>query len=57
MKDNELIVAQGNNNPALFISELTSDMLTWISGTQPNVPLKCTAKIRYRQKNQECKRG
>lgn len=50
---NTLIVAQGLNHPALFASELAVEELTWIDA-HPNLPLACTAKIRYRQADQPC---
>jgi tRNA-specific 2-thiouridylase len=54
-KKNELIVAKGRKNEALFDKELTASDLSWISGEEPKLPLKCQAKIRYRQPDQECR--
>jgi tRNA-specific 2-thiouridylase len=28
--------------------------LFWISGSPPNLPLQCNAKVRYRQSDQSC---
>ncbi|MFA6436625.1 MAG: tRNA 2-thiouridine(34) synthase MnmA [Candidatus Paceibacterota bacterium] len=53
-KKNELIVAKGRKNEALFEEELIASDLSWISGEEPKFPLKCQAKIRYRQPDQEC---
>lgn len=56
-KDSEkniLIVAQGKNHPSLYCDEITASDLSWVSGKAPSLPLKCRAKIRYRQKDQEC---
>lgn len=53
IENNTLIVAQGENNPALFASELLCEKVNWISGTKPDA-LECTAKIRYRQVDQAC---
>jgi len=51
---NVLLVAQGNNHPALFKSMLYANDIFWISGQKPDLPLRCTAKIRYRQTDQDC---
>lgn len=52
---NELIVGQGQDNPALFSSTLTASSLHWISGHAPHsYPLRITAKTRYRQQDQAC---
>ena len=54
MQGNRLIVAQGNDHPALFKPALQARDLHWISGTAPDVPLRCHARIRYRQSDQRC---
>ena len=51
-KNNVLLVAQGENHPSLFALELTTEAVHWIKGIEPVLPLKCTAKSRYRQKDQ-----
>ena len=51
---NELIVAKGRKALALFRRELVAANLSWVSGKIPRLPLKCSAKIRYRQPDQEC---
>lgn len=51
---NELIVAQGSNHPLLFSEQLTAHDLSWIAGSAPASPLRCQAKIRYRQTQQVC---
>jgi tRNA-specific 2-thiouridylase len=53
-KNNVLYVALGNSDRDLFQKELIADSVNWISGTIPKLPLKCEAKIRYRQENQKC---
>lgn len=56
-KDNDnnvLLVAQGHNHPRLFHQYLSADELHWVSGETPNLPLRCRAKIRYRQHDQAC---
>ena len=52
--DNVLVVAQGNEHPALFKTQLTATDVIWISGEPPTLPLICHAKIRYRQADQPC---
>ena len=52
--DNVLVVAQGNEHPALFKTQLTATDVIWISGEPPTLPLTCHAKIRYRQADQAC---
>ena len=50
---NTLTVVQGTNNPALFHSRLFTAKPHWII-EQPQLPLHCTAKTRYRQADQSC---
>jgi len=52
--DNELIAIQGGDNPLLQSQSLIAIDLNWISGQQPELPLKCKAKTRYRQSDQDC---
>lgn len=54
LKRNILIVARGDKDEALFSSGLISGEVHWISGREPKFPLKCRAKIRYRQEDQSC---
>jgi tRNA-uridine 2-sulfurtransferase len=51
---NVLVVAQGNDHPALFSSSLYAGEIYWVSGAAPPLPLQCTAKVRYRQPDQAC---
>ncbi len=51
---NELIVAQGHDHPALHKRTLTASRVHWIREV-PDKDIHCTAKIRYRQKDTECK--
>jgi tRNA-specific 2-thiouridylase len=51
---NVLLVAQGNDNPALFKSALFAREVRWIAGEEPELPLGCSAKVRYRQADQAC---
>lgn len=50
---NVVLVAQGDDHPALYADSLTATEIHWIS-TPPTLPFKCTTKIRYRQADQEC---
>lgn len=54
MKNNVLIVAQGNNHPHLYAQKLVCSQVTWISTHAPCFPLACQAKSRYRQPEQAC---
>ncbi|PIE83210.1 MAG: tRNA 2-thiouridine(34) synthase MnmA [Candidatus Contendobacter odensis] len=54
LRHNILIVAQGCHHPALLHHRLRSSQLHWISGETPIIPLRCQAKIRYRQPDQDC---
>lgn len=54
MDKNELVVAQGKQHPGLFSQSLTVDNLFWISDKEPELPLECMAKTRYRQPDQAC---
>jgi tRNA-specific 2-thiouridylase len=58
---NTVTVALGSNHPALFRKELKARDFHWISsslagqtGAELQFPLKCLARIRYRQPLQEC---
>jgi tRNA-specific 2-thiouridylase len=51
---NCLIVAQGHDHPLLFSRELIAGQLQWVDGWAPIMPLRCAAKIRYRQYDQDC---
>jgi len=53
VKRNELMVAKGSWDDALFKKELIIADMHWISGTVPKLPLHCTVKIRYRQPDQK----
>lgn len=54
VKKNILYVAQGEHHPALYASSLLAKDAHWISGSSPSFPKTCTAKIRYRQPDQQC---
>ncbi len=54
IKENVLVIVQGHNHPLLFSSKLEAIEVNWISGELPSLPLKCSAKTRYRQIDQDC---
>jgi tRNA-specific 2-thiouridylase len=51
---NVLLVVQGNDHPALYSGALSARDLFWIGGDAPTLPLRCSAKVRYRQPDQAC---
>ncbi|MEQ8954494.1 MAG: tRNA 2-thiouridine(34) synthase MnmA [Gammaproteobacteria bacterium] len=53
LERNVLIVGQGNENEDLFSSSLVAGQVHWINGP-PSGELSCSAKIRYRQADQDC---
>lgn len=54
MDSNTLIVGQGNNHPLLFTSKLSVSHIDWVSAAPAQYPLRCVAKTRYRQADQDC---
>ncbi|MFZ5594669.1 MAG: tRNA 2-thiouridine(34) synthase MnmA [Pseudomonadota bacterium] len=54
LASNTLIVVQGHDHPLLYSRHLVTNNLHWTSGAQPGLPLRCTAKTRYRQPDQTC---
>ena len=53
-ESNVLYAGQGHDHPWLFSRTLRADQLSWISGTAPVAGSKLTAKVRYRQADQDC---
>ncbi|MBU5669858.1 tRNA 2-thiouridine(34) synthase MnmA [Peptoniphilus sp. MSJ-1] len=51
LKKNQLIVAQGLNNPILYKDEFEVEDLFWITEV-PSFPLKACVKIRYRARDE-----
>jgi tRNA-uridine 2-sulfurtransferase len=51
---NEVILVQGEQHPALYCDGLTAVEATWIGGVAPEFPMRCKAKVRYRQQDQDC---
>ena len=54
LERNVLLVAQGSDHEMLFSSRLLASKPAWVNAAPQNMPLNCTAKIRYRQPDQEC---
>lgn len=50
---NTLLVAQGQDHPALYSDGLKALDLSWVSGQSPPTSFECTAKFRYRQPDQK----
>ena len=51
---NAVVVVQGHDHPALLSRRLRVCDMHWIAGRAPSLPLRCGAKIRYRQADQPC---
>ena len=54
LERNVLVVGQGNENNDLYSRKLTAAQPKWINAEAPELPLHCSAKIRYRQSDQSC---
>lgn len=54
IKNNELIVAQGQNHSSLFSKGLVASQLHWVSREPLMEKLACTVKTRYRQQDISC---
>ncbi|MEX0798372.1 MAG: tRNA 2-thiouridine(34) synthase MnmA [Bacteriovoracaceae bacterium] len=50
---NTVYVVEGEKHPALYTDRLWIEQISWV-GRSPKLPLKCKAKIRYRQEDQDC---
>jgi len=53
LDDNRLIVGQGHNHPTLFRQHLHAHDTHWVHGDAAQELFACTAKVRYRQKDQK----
>ena len=53
IETNEVLVVEGQDNPALFTKELWAKDISWVTSS-PSFPFKCKAKVRYRQSDQDC---
>jgi len=55
MQRNIVVVERGERHPALYCDYLTANEITWIGSDRPfNLPYKCQARCRYRQRDQDC---
>ena len=54
LKNNKLIVVQGHEHELLKGTWLKATNLEWVSSAAPQLPISCTAKTRYRQKDSIC---
>ncbi|MBX2848636.1 MAG: tRNA 2-thiouridine(34) synthase MnmA [Acidiferrobacterales bacterium] len=54
MTNNELLVVQGHDHPAMFTQTVSASETHWISGLSLSLGAKITAKTRYRQQDQAC---
>ncbi|MGA7802381.1 MAG: tRNA 2-thiouridine(34) synthase MnmA [Gammaproteobacteria bacterium] len=54
LQRNVLLVAQGHDHAALYRRTLLAAAPSWIAGRPPRMPLRCGAKVRYRQAEQPC---
>jgi len=52
--NNELLVVQGHEHPAMLSQTVRANTLDWVSGKSVNVGETLTAKTRYRQQDQTC---
>lgn len=53
LKDNRLVVGQGHDHPALFLTTLQAHDIHWVQGRPPAERFRCSAKVRYRQQDQK----
>ncbi len=54
-EQNIVVVERGVHHPALYADELWANDLSWVAGgLNYSLPLRCWAKIRYRQRDQRC---
>jgi len=55
MTGNILYVGQGHDHPWLFSRRLRARQLSWVGGQPPGAGQRLTAKVRYRQADQDCR--
>lgn len=51
---NIVYVERDHDHPELFSIHVSIGELNWLSGSAPSFPLRCQAKVRYRQPDQSC---
>lgn len=54
MANNELLVVQGHDHPAMQSQTVVASNIDWVSGKPPESAGNLTAKTRYRQQDQPC---
>ena len=54
LRKNTLVVVQGHTHPGLLSRSLKAEKVNWIAGSSKGKSFKCTAQIRYRQKDAPC---
>jgi len=54
IESNIVYVAQGTDHPALFSDQLLADNMFWNVDISKSIPLKCKAKVRYRDVDHSC---
>jgi len=52
---NRLLVHQGHDSPWLQSTRLDSEPAHWVGGAPPASEFQCTAKTRYRQRDEACR--
>jgi len=52
--NNRLVIGQGHEHSLMMSRSLYSEKLDWVAGECPTLPLRCKAKTRYRQPDQDC---
>lgn len=55
LERNVLYVGQGHDHPWLMSQRLDAGQLNWVSGAPPRAGARLTAKVRYRQADQDCR--
>lgn len=55
VKNNRLIVSQGEDMDKLYTTSADADEATWISGEAPGTELDCMVRLRHRQPLQKCR--
>jgi len=55
LDNNVLFVGQEHEHPWLLCQTLRAGQLSWVSGSPPPAGFQCTAKVRYRQADQQCR--
>ena len=54
LENNVLLVTQSSDDSPLYKTHLHANNMDWVARVAPELPLKCKAKCRYRQADQDC---